>query len=95
MAASLLLDDGSSIASSSILALARESHLPDPPHFHHGLLASTSSPRLDLTRKSHLRYATIICYRPLDPLKPGDYERQDDKPDNNVDLEERQTHAVG
>ena len=65
MAAFLLLDDGSSIASSSILALARESHLPDPPHFHHGLLASTSSPRLDLTRKSHLRYATIICYRPL------------------------------
>ena len=27
--------------------------------------ASPSSPRLDLTRKSHLRYATIICYRPL------------------------------
>ena len=38
MASSFLLDDGSSIASSSILALARKSHLPDPPHFHHGLL---------------------------------------------------------
>ncbi len=30
--------DGASISSSSLLALARKSYLPDPPHFNHGLL---------------------------------------------------------
>ena len=38
MAASQLLRDVASIASSSLLALTRNSHLPDPPHFYHGLL---------------------------------------------------------
>ncbi len=38
MAASGLLRDGASISSSSLLALARKSHFPDPPHFHRGLL---------------------------------------------------------
>ncbi len=39
MAASRLLRDGATISSSPLLALARKSHLPDPSHFHHGLLA--------------------------------------------------------
>ena len=38
MAASKLLRGVASISSSSLLALARQSYLPDPPHFHHGLL---------------------------------------------------------
>ena len=38
LAASRLLRDVARIASSSLLALARNSHLPDPSHFHHGLL---------------------------------------------------------
>ena len=38
MASSELLRDGASISSSFLLALARKSYLPDPPHFHHGLL---------------------------------------------------------
>jgi len=38
MAASELLRDGASISSSSLLALARKSHFPNPPHFYHGLL---------------------------------------------------------
>ena len=41
MAASQLLRDVTSIASSSLLALTRNSHLPDPSHFHHGLLAGS------------------------------------------------------
>ena len=41
LAASRLLRDVGSIASSSLLALTRNSHLPDPPHFHHGLLGRT------------------------------------------------------
>ncbi len=39
LAASQLLRDVASIASSLLLALTRNSHLPDPPHFHHHLLA--------------------------------------------------------
>ncbi len=38
VAASQLLRDVASIASSSLLALTCNSHLPDPPHFHHALL---------------------------------------------------------
>ncbi len=38
-AASFLVHDGVTIASSSLLASIRKTLSPDPPHFHHGLLA--------------------------------------------------------
>ncbi len=52
MAASRFLRDGSCIASSSLLALTRNSHVPDPPHFHHGLLESHDRP--DLVLAEHM-----------------------------------------
>jgi len=42
MAASRLLHDAHTSPASTLLALTRKTYLPDPSHFHHGLLASAA-----------------------------------------------------
>ena len=67
MASSGLLRDGASISSSSLLALARKSYLPDPPHFLHGLLVGT------LIRS----YAYLPSTIPFSGLRTDCVRRQD------------------
>ena len=60
LAASQLLRDVGSIASSSLLALTRNSHLPDPPHFYNGLLVRLS---YALGRRGGNRSALMVVLR--------------------------------